>query len=87
MTAYYLKTQYISAFKVKSDLKQAQSFHHLLGLSDKAQMIKSQNKLALRNMSNLSTKHRNRRKLMQKKEGKQPPASSCWLSSEVMLWI
>lgn len=49
MTAYYLKTQYIFAFKVKSDLKQAQSFHHLLGLSDKEQMIKNQNKLTLRN--------------------------------------
>lgn len=50
MTAYYLKTQYIFAFKVQSDLKQDQSFHHLLGPSDKEQMIK--NKLALRNMSN-----------------------------------
>lgn len=52
MTAYYLKTWYVFAFKVKSDLKQAQSFHHLLVLSDKEQMIKNQNKLALRNMSN-----------------------------------
>lgn len=68
MTAYYLKTQYIFAFKVQSDLKQDQSFHHLLGPSDKEQMIK--NKLALRNMSNYSTKHGNRRKLMQKKGGK-----------------
>lgn len=52
MIAYYLKTQYIFAFKVKSDLKQVQSFHHLLRLSDKEQMIKNQNKLTLRNTSN-----------------------------------
>lgn len=52
MTAYYLKTQDIFAFKVKSDSKQDQSFHRLLGLSDKEQMIKNQNKPALRNTSN-----------------------------------
>lgn len=52
MTAYYLKTQYIFAFKVKSDLKQDQNFHRLLGLSDKEQMIKNENKLALRNIGN-----------------------------------
>lgn len=51
MSAYYLKTQYIFPFKVQSDLKQHQSFHHLLGLSDKEQMIKRKKKLALRNMS------------------------------------
>lgn len=31
-----------------SDLKQNQSFHRLLGLSDKEQMIKNQNKLAFK---------------------------------------
>lgn len=40
MTAYYLKTQYIFAFKVQIDLKQDQSSDHLLSLSDKEQMIK-----------------------------------------------
>jgi len=61
-----LKTQYIFAFKVQIDLKQDQSFDHLLSLSDKEQMIKrkkKQNQLALQNMSNESSKHRYRKKL------------------------
>lgn len=40
MTAYYLKIQYIFVFKVQIDMKQDQSFDHLLSLSDKEQMIK-----------------------------------------------
>lgn len=67
MTAYYLKIQYIFVFKVQIDLKQDQSFDHLLSLSDKEQMIKrkkkKQKQLALQDMSNESSKHRYRKKL------------------------
>lgn len=57
MIAYYLKAQYIFAFKVQINLKQHQSFHHLLILRDKDQMIrvKKQTRLTLQNTSNESS--------------------------------
>lgn len=81
MTAYYLKTLYIFAFKILTDLKKDQIFDHLLSLSDKKQMIKrkkkqpqpSHYKTWAINLVSIDTGQNSDAK----KEGKKTPASLC----------